>query len=320
VKYYSVPNPGANAECGECCLKPGLYKFWKLFEPKLLEGNCASLGFTKYKSTETDGVSILSVTNDRYVRDGTVFSDSGCPEKLQAVYADMHDGDKKEVIISGTSMTIKPSGNDQNWVVNTKFDPKSCSAVVDFNVPGKPNPPPVSLVATFLASLHGRDGKTEFDFADPTGKLPAGPLNRWVQLSVAKEVSEEALPCPASMKAVFTDMHDGDKKEVTIAGRSMTITPSGNNQTWVVQSHIDPKLCNAVINFNVPGKPGPPPVNLMATLWNSVAPEDGGVREKIYEFEFTDPSGTLASSDSPLNRWVLTLAIDKENTDKDVLI
>merc|ERR1711865_1133295 len=248
----------------------------------------------------------------RYVRDGSIFSDSVCPEKFQAVYADMHDGDKKEVTISGTSMTIKPSGNDQTWVVHTTLDPKSCSAIVDFNVPGKPSPPPVSLVATFWYSIHHREGKTEFDFADPTGKLPAGPLNRWVQLGLAKEVADKALPCPTSLKAVYTDMHDGDMKEVTISGTSMTIQPSGNKQTWVVKSQVDPKSCSAVINFNVPGKPGPPPVNLTATLWTSVAPEDGGVREKVTEFEFTDPSGTLAAADFPLNRWVMTLAIDKD--------
>jgi hypothetical protein len=224
----------------------------------------------------------------------------GCPEKLQAVFADMHDGDKKEIIISGSSMTIKPIGNNQTWVVNTKLDPKSCSAVVDFNVPGKPSPPPVNLVATFWYSISTKmERKNEFEFTDPTGKLPAGPLNRWVQLS---KDAEGPLPCQTSLKAVYADMHDGDRKEITIFGTSMTIKPSGNNQTWVVESHVDPRSCSAVINFNVPGKPGPPPVNLTATLWTTFSPTD--MREKKTEFEFTDPSGTLAAADFPLNHWV----------------
>ena len=38
------------------------------FEPKLLNGSCASHGYTVYKSTERDGVPPLAVTNDRYVK------------------------------------------------------------------------------------------------------------------------------------------------------------------------------------------------------------------------------------------------------------
>jgi len=68
-KYYSIPNPKeANPQCGECCLQPSRLKFWKIFEPKLLKGDCASNGYTQYVSTETDGVWPASVTNDRYAR------------------------------------------------------------------------------------------------------------------------------------------------------------------------------------------------------------------------------------------------------------
>merc|ERR1739848_737177 len=131
-------------------------------------------------------------------------------------------------------MTIKPSGNDQSWVVNTEVDSDTCSASVDFNVPGKPSPPPVNLTATLLrAASHLEEGKTEFLFTDPTGKLPAGPLNQWVELG--KSSSYWTPPCPTKLKAVYADMHDGDKNEVTISGASMTIKPFGNNQTWVVK-------------------------------------------------------------------------------------
>merc|ERR1711963_993883 len=94
-------------------------------------------------------------------------------------------------------------------------------------------------------------------------------------------------------------MHDGDKKEITVSEGKVTIKPSGNNQTWVVKTELDSKSCSANIDFNVPGKPGPPPVNLTATLRYSVSA--GG---KKSEWEFTDPSGTLASADFPLNHWV----------------
>jgi len=230
-----------------------------------------------------------------------VACDEFCPGELQGVYADMHDGDKKEVIISGSSITIKPSGNSQKWVIRGQMEPWSCSASLNFNVPGKPSPPPVNLTATFFYSVKRPNSSfTEFEFTDPTGKLAAKdfPLNRWVQLS--PNIDYSVFKCPTSLSAVYADMHDGDQKEIIISGSSMTIKPSGNNQTWVVKSVVDAESCSATINFNVPGKPGPPPVNLTATLVQSFADQAG----PKYEFEFTDPSGTLAGAGYPLNHWV----------------
>merc|ERR1719245_2761590 len=105
--------------------------------------------------------------------------------------------------------------------------------------------------------------------------------------------------CPDKLKAIYADMHDGDEKAVEIDGKAMIIKPSGNDQTWVVNAELDVNSCNAIIDFNVPGKPGPPPVNLTATLWFSVSASG-----KKTEFEFTDPSGTLADAAFPLNHWV----------------
>ena len=65
-----------------------------------------------------------------------VFSNAcECPDKINAVFADMHDGDQKEVTIDGTSVEIKPHGNDQKWHVTSVLNVDSAS--VDFNVPGK---------------------------------------------------------------------------------------------------------------------------------------------------------------------------------------
>jgi virulence-associated protein VagC len=221
-----------------------------------------------------------------------------CPQSLHAIYDDMHDGDKKEITISGTSLTIRPSGNKQSWLVKSQVDPKSCSALIDFNVPGKPNPPPVKLELTLWRSSSSNGKKTVLEFTDPSGKLAAKafPLNHWVQEAKGDVASFE---CTKSLKAIYADMHDGDKKEITIDGTALTIKPSGNNQTWVVKSEVDTKSSTASINFNVPGKPGPPPVNLRATLMSISSTKDTKT-----EFEFTDPTGTLASPSTPLNQWV----------------
>jgi len=235
---------------------------------------------------------------------------SSCPDKLQAVYADMHDGDQKEITISGTSLTIKPSGNNQTWTVTSEVDVKSCSASIDFDVPGKPGPPPVNLTATLWNILSSQGTKTEFEFTDPTGTLADKdfPLNRWVELTESPTTKE--FHCRYWLDAVYADMHDGDMKQIIIDGppeamkpygASLTIKPYGNNQTWIVKSTIDRKTCTANIDFNVPGKPGPPPVNLTATfLYN----ERSAGTDRKSEFEFTDPTGTLAAADFPLNHWV----------------
>lgn len=228
----------------------------------------------------------------------------------------MHDGDKKEVTYqkSATSpnaaqLTVKPSGNNESWTVSAVLN-EFCQARVDFNVPGKPNPPPFALTATlWIGVSYTGERKIEWEFTDPSDRLQR-PLNRWVQLDHKLPPLQPAA-CITSLKKVFSDMHDGDKKEVTVTGTHMTIKPSGNNQTWVVNAVVDPKSCSAVVDFNVPGKPNPPPVNLTATLMGAHSAE---MATEI-ELQFTDPTGTLADKDYPLNSWtVVAFGRSKESS------
>jgi hypothetical protein len=227
---------------------------------------------------------------------------------LTAVFSDQHDGDKKQVSIRGGNMIIKPSGNNQSWTIRAQIA-DDCSAVVDFNVSGKPNPPPVKLTMVVWMALTpaGRSAKSKatFEFFDPSGKIgsPDLPLNTWVQLT--SQDDKPGAGCPNDLDAIFADQHDGDKKSVQIKGGSMTIKPSGNAENWVVNAKVDTDACTAVVDFNVPGKPNPPPVKLTASLWNLFT-AFGAIThfsEKV-EFEFTDPSGKLAKADYPLNTWV----------------
>lgn len=223
-----------------------------------------------------------------------------CPGYLQAVYADMHDGDQKEVTISGKSLTIKPSGNDQTWIVKTELDLRSCSANIDFNVPGKPDPPPVNLTATLWFVLSSKDNKTEFEFTDPSGTLAAKdfPLNRWVELK--KPTVGNSVTCQKHREAVYADMMTGDKKLVIVDGEDMIIKPYHNDQNWIVETKVNLNTCSAFAEFNVPGKPGKLH-RYMATFLYTKSLEGKDMKS---EYEFTDPSETLASSDFPLNHWV----------------
>ena len=87
-------------------------------------------------------------------------------------------GDKKELSVSGTSLTIQPTGYNQNW---TAFSNVS----IDFNVPGAPSLP-VSLTAPIVFESSGPGGSTVLkrtvEFTDPSGTLDAARffLNQWM--------------------------------------------------------------------------------------------------------------------------------------------
>jgi hypothetical protein len=223
----------------------------------------------------------------------------GCAN-LNSVFADVHDGDQKTVKLEGSFMSITPSGSDEKWLIEADFDCNTGSAVVEFNVPGKPSPPPVPLTASYWTHASAMQSKVVFEFTDPSGTLarPDFPLNQWVQLgdASASGINE----CPTSLEVVYADMHDGDKKRVVIDGSAMTITPYDNDQEWTVEAEVDAKSCSASVDFNVPGKVDHPPVPLQATFF--LASKVTGESKTI--FEFTDPSGTLADATMPLNHWV----------------
>ena len=115
-----------------------------------------------------------------------------------AVYVDEIDGDYKQITISKDGdkkdwyLTIEPYNSTEVWIVTTTIDVKTCMANVDFNVTGKPNPPPVNLTMTIhtLALRHPCTTNLAAIFTDPTGYLnPIGipgsadfPLNTWIQI------------------------------------------------------------------------------------------------------------------------------------------
>lgn len=232
------------------------------------------------------------------------------------IFHDMHDGDMKQMVVDGGSLIIKPYNNKEKWVVNAAFD-ADCTASIDFHVPGKPAYPPVNLTATLwgMTSFTGTS-KVGVVFTDPTGTIAdaSTPLNMWLEPNTKATTSaaaeaRRAAPClvtKAGHGTVFDDMHDGDQKDVSDvvaaagAKESMHIIPYGNNQTWTVVAPFDEQDCTALVNFNVPGKPGPPPVSLTATPWKM----QNGAGQSKQTIEFTDPTSTIAPPTTPLNGWV----------------
>jgi hypothetical protein len=109
---------------------------------------------------------------------------------------------------------------------------------------------------------------------------------------------------------VFFDMHDGDQKMITfdkgspLTSNEVIIRPYANDQKWTVMAVWDKAHMNASINFNVPGKPNPPPVSLLLT-WNILYRlTDNDHLQWSWMCEFTDPSSTIGDSRMPLNAWI----------------
>ena len=74
---------------------------------------------------------------------------------------------------------------------------------------------------------------------------------------------------------------------------------------WTVKAVMNKISCTAIVDFNVPGKLKPPPVKLMAIVWQLSRKVPTGTLKK-HAIEFHDPTGLLASPSVPLNTWVQT--------------
>jgi len=218
---------------------------------------------------------------------------------LLAVMADMGDGDEKLVVIYNNQVRITPYDNDQSWLITATLS-DDLTAFVDFNVPGKPDFPPVPLFMTVWSAVDPGTGlnRIVLEFTDPSGTIgdPEQPLNQWVEYGNLDKVKPPA--CPKSIDGIFLDIHDGDEKALEVHDGIMKINPYGNDETWTIQAAFDEDSCSASVDFNVDGKPNPPPVPLTLTLWEATS---NGQRKTLVEF--TDPSGTLDAADKPLNHW-----------------
>ena len=248
-----------------------------------------------------------------------VFSTEGaCLGTKPAVFHDMQAGDYKVITGAGFGFDIQPYNRSQKWVVYGTFD-VNCVANIDFKeakLGPYPNPPPVNLTMSLwiMESKVGTETTLGFEFTDPSSTLapPDQPINFWLQrnwpkpeampkewekLRSGKRAVYEGGDCTSS--GVVDDMHDGDKKALKVSGNSLEITPSGNQQKWKVDTKFNSD-CVASVNFNVPGKPGPPPVPLNAKVWGMVAIA-GGEKDAIL---FSDPSSTIAPAKTTLNVWI----------------
>ena len=133
--------------------------------------------------------------------------------------------------IGGFCKFIAPYSSDR-WIVDATMDPISCTAIVNFTVPNKKNPPPVNLTATVWTLQHklpsGIHRKYAIEWTDPSGTLaaPSVPLNTWVQADAI--ITPRS--CLEGSPMVFKDMHDDDSKKVALSDDDLSITPFGSDE------------------------------------------------------------------------------------------
>ena len=110
---------------------------------------------------------------------------------IPVVFGALQDGDYKQVAVHDSKFTIKPFNNTQSWTITGGPFDENCSSMIDFNVPGKPNPPPIKLRMTYawityynLLPSPPKPENPVLVFTDPSGKLaaPTLPLNIWYGL------------------------------------------------------------------------------------------------------------------------------------------
>ena len=69
-------------------------------------------------------------------------------------------------------------------------------------------------------------------------------------------------------------------------------------------AEMDTTFCDTYVDFNVPDKPNPPPIELVAKIWKLWRSLPTGKKVEKYAIEFTDMTGQLAATVVPLNTWV----------------
>merc|ERR1712107_590614 len=72
---------------------------------------------------------------------------------------------------------------------------------------------------------------------------------------------------------------------------------------WEVRADVDSGFCNATVDFNVPGNPDPPPVDLTVSI--KFLMDTFGAFQ--YLMEFTDPTGALGPG--PVNQWAAPVVL-----------
>jgi len=319
VKFWALDTP--NNECAETCIDPSnklkTAEFWVLTGGKGAQTSdttpCATAKFHTYNRTDTLGAGPVQLMLDKYLPDslkapistmapsGLVegMDDTKCADAADQAAWTKHKADFAADMSTCGHKCMGAGSCVSDCIATTDGYTKDCAGC--FGALAQ-----CTKDHCLLQCLGGNTpactacvvkAGCDKDFSTCSGLTPPSQ-------SPMEELMPTAGPCTTFKHGVFADMHDGDQKKLTLENGKLTIVPHGNNQTWVVEAMLDAAKCTAVVDFNVPGKPGPPPVNLTAALYALISKGEGISKHAV---EFTDPSGTIGQPGFPLNMWVALL-------------
>jgi len=223
-------------------------------------------------------------------------------------FADMHDGDTKDVELANGVLTISDPGG--SWQTQLDLDPTTCSGQVDFNVPGKPNPPDENLTLAMLSSFASESSCSSssnyvLSFSE-VGDTGYTPVNQWVQ-PTGTQVPGTNYTCfpedQTSRNTFYVDVGAGDQKIVKTSCSSATctveITPKTGDASWTITGNIDRTTCSGMVDGTPAGMQASLRASFRVSRWfGQTILMDADTSPLEYFLEFTDPDGTQ------VNQWV----------------
>ena len=140
--------------------------------------NTRSAPFYLSKTTTAASLVVLLLLGATQALSATVGGPS-CGSIDNEVFADMHDGDQKNVTLTEAGLlTLSQAATAAQpvaWTLTTRIDLTTCVASIDFSKSKKPARPPVPLNARILQSTVGT---LLLEFTDPSGTLNPDPKVR----------------------------------------------------------------------------------------------------------------------------------------------
>ena len=128
-----------------------------------------------------------------------------CGSIANEVFADMHDGDQKNVTLTEAGLlTLSQAATAAQpvaWTLTTRIDLTTCVASIDFSKSKKPARPPVPLNARILQSTVGT---LLLEFTDPSGTLNPDPKVRRPVIVIEVLIVIVILPCPRFPPTPYT--------------------------------------------------------------------------------------------------------------------
>jgi len=220
----------------------------------------------------------------------------------------MHDGDAKDVELANGVLTISdPNGA---WQTQLNLDSTTCSGQVDFNVPGKLNPPPGNLTLAMLSSFASESSCSSpsnyvLSFSE-VGDTGYKPVNQWVE-SAGTPVSGTNYTCfpedQASRNTFYIDVVSGDQKIVKTDCNStmcsVEITPKTGDM-WTITTNINMTTCTGMVDGSLAGMPESLLASFRVSRWfGQTILMDAATSPLEYFIEFVEPDSGIQ-----VNQWV----------------